>query len=158
MGDESQYGKVAGDVNTSFNSSYDEAGQKVDQGVAAAGVTPSSGKASSAQNDLIEDKLGKENESTSAGQHSATQRYTGDLQNIVAIGKGQEAKATAGLQDIAAASGRKASNDAIVEANKVSLPAAALGVAGSAAANNPQWTKNAYNSTKVGLSNAYNLC
>ncbi|MEZ9681901.1 hypothetical protein AB4306_18290 [Vibrio splendidus] len=154
MGDKSQYDKVSGNVNTSFNSSYDEAGKQVDRGLAAAGVNPASGKASGAQTNLIEDKLGKENQTTSAGQHNATQRYTGNMKNVVAIGKGQEAQATAGLQDISAASGRKASSDAIAEANKVSLPAAAVGLGASTLASNPEWTKNAYNVVKGGLSNA----
>ena len=154
MGDESQYDKVAGDINSSFNSSYDEAGRQVDRGLAAAGVNPASGKASGAQTNLIEDKLGKENQTTSAGQHNATQRYTGNMKNVVAIGKGQQAQATAGLQDISAASGRKASSDALYEANKVSLPAAAVGIGTSVMASNPEWTKNAYSAVKGGVNNA----
>ncbi|HDM8198742.1 TPA: hypothetical protein P0E36_004926 [Vibrio harveyi] len=154
MGSEDQYSKVAGDVNTSFNSSYDEAGHQVANGLSKAGVNPSSGKAASAQTNLLEDKLGQENQATSAGQHNATQRYTGNMKNVVAMGKGQQVEATRGLNDIAEASGRRAANKAITEANSVSIPAAIAGAGASALANNPKWTKNAYNAIKGGLNNA----
>lgn len=153
MGDESNYETVSGDVNKSFNSSYSKAGEDARKTLYSSGVNPASGKAVSVQNDLAEDQLARESQATSAGQHNATERYTGNLQNVVAMGKGQQTKSIGSLQDIASASGREASQAAFNRANEISYPAAAVGLGASAMAANPKWTKNAFSTVKGGLSN-----
>lgn len=153
MNDDSQYTKTAGNVNQSFNSSYSKAAEQTRLGLSSAGVNPASGKASAAQTELIEDGLGKENQATSAGQHNTTQRFTGNLQNVVAMGKGQEVRSMAGLNDIAAASGRAAENAARNKASELSIPAAAVGLGASVTAANPEWAKSAYSTIKGGFQN-----
>ncbi|HGY9574912.1 TPA: hypothetical protein ACOJPC_003120 [Vibrio fluvialis] len=146
MGDESNYQTVAGDVNTSFNSAFDQQRSNADKQLKAAGVDPSSGKASATQTGLIDAQMGAESQATSAGQADATRRYVGNLTNVVAMGKGQETQSLAGLQDIAAASGRRANQAAINKANEVSYPAVAAGIAASGLSSSEgrAWANNAY--------------
>ncbi|MCE7567529.1 hypothetical protein LZS85_15505 [Aliivibrio fischeri] len=129
MSDESNYEQVSGDVNTSFNSAYENQRQRARKQLSASGINPNSGKAATVQNDLTQDQLAKESQAAGAGQVDATRRYLGHMSNVMAMGKGQETRSIAGLNDIAAASGRKANQDAINKANEVSLPAAAVGAA-----------------------------
>ena len=148
MGDEVFYNKVADDTSLAFNKNFGEAQQQTDKNLAAAGVDPTSGKAASAQSELIESRLANENQATSQGQHDQTQAYTGSLANVAAMGRGQQTQAINSLQDVASASGQRARNDAINKANEVSPVGAALGVGASVAANNQDW----FNTDKKTLS------
>lgn len=139
MGEEPKYQKVAGDVGLNYQSNFQQARTATEKNMAAGGVDPTSGKASSAQNQLVQAQLTGENQAESQGQHDTTTAMTGHMANVVASGKGQEATAVNSLQDIAAASGTKASNEAYNKANELSVPGVALGVAGSVATANPEW-------------------
>ncbi|MEH0079992.1 hypothetical protein V6239_14685 [Vibrio alginolyticus] len=127
MGDEANYEKIAGAANTTSNSATSSAVNQTQKQLSASGFNPSSGKASSASNDIISGSNANEVQTTAQGQHNVTERFTGNLQNVVAMGRGQATQATAGLNDIAAASARKANQAAIDEANAVSIPAAVAG-------------------------------
>lgn len=148
MGDESNYDTVAGDVHNSFTSAFDQQRDNADRQLKAAGVDPSSGKAASTQNDLINTQMGAESQAVSAGQADTTRRYVGNLSNVVAMGKGQETQAVAGLQDIAAASGRRANQAAINKANQVSIPGALAGAAaaGLSSKEGREWAQNGLSS------------
>lgn len=131
MNSKDTYNKVAGDVNLNATVANDAATNRVEHSLNAAGVNPNSGKATGAEVGLSTSSMGNQNQVTAQGQHSATERYIGNQQNVVAMGQGQKTTATAGLQDIAQASGRKAINAANNEANRISIPAT---IAGGAAA------------------------
>lgn len=139
MGEEPKYKQVAGDVGLNYQSNFDKARSATEKNMAAGGVNPTSGKASSAQNELVQSQLTGENQAASQGQHDTTASHLGNMANVVASGRGQQTTAVNSLQDIATASGSKARNEAYNKANEVSVPGVALGVAGSAAAANPEW-------------------
>lgn len=139
MGKEPKYKKVASDVGLNYQSNFQNARSATEKNMAAGGVDPTSGKASSAQNELVQSQLTGENQAASQGQHDATTSRVGHMANVMASGRGQQATAVNSLQDIAAQSGTKARNEAYSKANEVSVPGVALGVAGSAAAANPEW-------------------
>lgn len=139
MGEEPKYKQVAGDVGLNYQSNFDKARSATEKNMAAGGVDPTSGKASSAQNELIQSQLTGENQAASQGQHDATTSRVGNMANVMASGRGQQATAVNSLQDITAQSGAKARAEAYSKANEVSVPGVALGVAGSAAAANPEW-------------------
>ncbi len=131
MGDEQNYDKITGAVNTTSNSATSTALKDVQKGLSSRGINPNTGKATSITNDIVTNGANKESQTAAQGNHSVTQRYTGNLQNVVAMGQGQKTTATAGLQDIAAASGREARNSAMASASEASIPAAAAGIAAS---------------------------
>ncbi len=131
MGSDQTYNKVAGDIHLGAKTANSNMSNQVQKGLNQSGINPNSGKAATIQNQIIDTGMGNENQTQGQGQFSATQRYVGNTQNVVGIGQGQKATATAGLQDIAQASGQKAINDARTEANKVSIPAAIAGTGAS---------------------------
>jgi len=141
MGEEPKYQQVAGDVGLNYQSNFQQARAATDKSMAAAGINPTSGKSATAQNELVQGQLTGENQAASQGQHDTTRAYTGNMQNVVAAGRGQQTQAVNSLQDIAASSGAKARNEAYNKANEVSIPGTALGVGASVAANNPEWFK-----------------
>lgn len=129
MGDEQNYDKITGAANTTSNSATSTALNDVQKGLSSRGINPNTGKATSITNDIVMSGANKESQTAAQGNHNVTQRYTGNLQNVVAMGQGQKTTATAGLQDIAAASGLEARNNAMIEASEASIPAAAAGIA-----------------------------
>lgn len=139
MGEEPKYKQVAGDVGLNYESNFGKARAATDKSMAAGGVNPTSGKSSSAQNELVQSQLTGENQATSQGQHDTTKAYLGNMTNVVASGRGQQTQAVNSLQDIATQSGNKAKSEAYNKANEVSIPGTALGVAGSVAVNNQEW-------------------
>lgn len=154
MGDEANYEKIAGAANTTSNSATSSAVNQTQKQLSASGFNPSSGKASSASNDIISGSNANEVQTTAQGQHNVTERFTGNLQNVVAMGRGQATQATAGLNDIAAASARKANQAAIDEANAVSIPAAFTG-AGASLLAGTDTGKEMLSSAGQGLSNYF---
>ncbi len=131
MGDEGNYEQIAGAANTTANSATAAAVDQTEKGLASRGINPNSGKATTAINDIVTNSANNESQTAAQGEHNVTERYTGNLQNVMAMGQGQKTTATAGLNDIAEASGRKARADAINEANAVSIPAAVVGTGAS---------------------------
>ncbi|PSW24499.1 hypothetical protein C9I94_10710 [Photobacterium swingsii] len=134
MNSKETYKGVEGDVNLNARSANDAVTAQVEKSMNAAGINPNSGKATGTINNISTTNMGNQDQVAGQGQHSATERYIGNQQNVVAMGQGQKTTATAGLQDIARASGRKATDSAIREANAVSIPAVAAGVGASALA------------------------
>lgn len=147
MGSEQTQKDVAGDVTTSYAKSFGEAGQEQERQLAAAGVDPSSGKARATRGSLADAQAKTTADATSKGQADATRAYTGNLANVVAMGKGQQTQAVHGLQDISRAAAQEAGQEALREASEVSIPAAVAGGAASYAANNPDKMKNLYQNT-----------
>ncbi len=154
MGDEANYEKIAGAANTTSNSATSSAVNQTQKQLSASGFNPSSGKASSASNDIISGSNANEVQTTAQGQHNVTERFTGNLQNVIAMGRGQATQATAGLNDIAAASARKANQAAIDEANAASIPAAVAG-AGASLLTGTDTGKEMLSSAGQGLSNYF---
>ena len=136
MGAESNYKGLAGTTNTGFNEAYSQAQQQTQKGLNQAGVDPTSGKTTAAMNALAQNQMQEEGQATAQGQHNATQRYTGNLSNVMGMGKGQEKQSVAGLQEISSAATERANQRAINKANEVSIPAAAVGAGASLAAAN----------------------
>lgn len=137
MGEEQTYKDIAGDVATGYQKSFGEAAQEQSKQLSAAGVDPSSGKARAASGSLADAQASQTADATSKAQHNVTQAYTGEMSNILAMGKGQETQAIAGLQDISSAANRKAAQDAVTKAGEASIPAAVAGAAGAYIANDP---------------------
>ncbi|EGQ8082178.1 hypothetical protein BC490_03435 [Vibrio parahaemolyticus] len=154
MGDEANYERIAGAANTTANSATSSAVNQTQKQLSASGFNPSSGKASSATSDIISGSNADEVQTAAQGQHNVTERFTGNLQNVVAMGRGQATQATAGLNDIAAASAHKANQAAINEANAVSIPAAVVG-AGTSLLTGTKEGKELLSSAKQGLSDYF---
>nr|WP_321458723.1 hypothetical protein [uncultured Vibrio sp.] len=131
MGDEKNYDKITEAANTTSNSATSTALNHVQKGLSSRGINPNTGKATSITSDIVTDGSNKESQTAAQGNHNVTQRYTGNLQNVVAMGQGQKTTATAGLQDIASASGLAARSNAMTKASEASIPAAAAGIAAS---------------------------
>lgn len=129
MGDEINYDKITGAANTTSNSAASDALKEVQKGLSSRSINPNSGKATSLTNDIITGASNRESQTAAQGNHNVTQRYVGNLQNVVSMGQGQKTVATAGLSDIATASGQTARNNAMIEASEASIPAAAAGIA-----------------------------
>ena len=138
LGSEQTYKDMAGDVNTSYQKSFTEAGDQQRKQLAAAGVDPSSGKSQAARVEMADAQAGGASDATSKAQHNVSQAYTGGLSNVVAMGKGQQTQATAGLQDISQASLNEASQDAILKSQEMSIPGAILGAGAAYTVNNPE--------------------
>ncbi|MGF1835124.1 hypothetical protein [Photobacterium sanguinicancri] len=131
MNSKDTYNQVSGDVNLNATVANDAASKRVEHSLNASGINPNSGKATGAGVGLSTSNMENQDQVAAQGQHSATERYIGNQQNVVAMGQGKKTTVTAGLQDIAQASGRKAINAANNEANRISIPAT---IAGGAAA------------------------
>lgn len=151
MGKEQTYKDVAGDVSTSYKSSFSDAGKQQDKSLAAAGFDPSSGKSQTARSDMADTEAKTMADATSKAQNNVTQAYTGQLGNVVAMGKGQETQSIQGLQDLSMAATQKANSDAITEANETSIPAAVAGAGASYVANTPNALKSAFAPSDMGL-------
>lgn len=129
MGDEQNYDKITGAVNTTSNSATSTALNHVQKGLSSRGINPNTGKATSITSDIVTDGSNKESQTAAQGNHNVTQRHVGSLQNVVAMGQGQKTTSIAGLQDIASASGLAARSNAMTKASEASIPAAAAGIA-----------------------------
>ncbi|HHP0484950.1 TPA: hypothetical protein ACRZ4F_001607 [Vibrio harveyi] len=154
MGDKANYEKIAGAANTTANAATSAAVGQTEKRLSATGVNPNSGKSATAVNDIVTDSGNNEIQTAAQGEHNVTQRYTGNLQNVMAMGQGEKTTATAGLNDIARASGVKARQNAINEANEVSIPAAAVGAGASLLAGS-ETGQNMLKDAKQGLSNYF---
>lgn len=154
MGDEANYENIAGAANTAANAATSAAVGQTEKRLAASGVNPNTGKSATATNDIVTNSGNNEIQTAAQGEHNVTQRYTGNLQNVMAMGQGEKTTATAGLNDIARASGQKARQDAINEANEVSIPAAVVGAGASLMAGS-ETGQNMLKDAKQGLSDYF---
>lgn len=108
-----QFNKVGGEVNQSYAHEFGKATDNLQTQMTAAGVDPSSGKFQTGLGDMTVNQ----GSATADGQNRAdttqSDRYVAGLENVVNMGQGKASSAEAGLGDVAALSGQKASRDAV---------------------------------------------
>lgn len=140
LNDDEKYAGIAGDTNLQYQQQFGKARQDAAQALSSQGVDPSSGKFKGVMDQLTQDQVAGQIDTTNRGQISQQDKFVGGLQDVTALGAGQKAEALAGFQSIANASGQKARQDAQTAlANQQAtqgLIGAGLGAAASYGANN----------------------
>jgi hypothetical protein len=84
----------------------------------SAGINPNSGLFKRELTKLDEKKKQAKSDMMNQAQVSQQNRYTGGLQNIVAMGQGQEAQTTSGLGDLASMANQRSRNDRSIDARE----------------------------------------
>nr|WP_210423814.1 hypothetical protein [Dickeya sp. CFBP 2040] len=128
LNDGQKYDKIAGDVNLGYQQEFGRVRRQAADGLAAAGVDPSSGKFQSALKDVATDQVAGTIDATNRAQTDQQNKYVAGLQDVQAMGSGQKAEALQGYQGIAAASQQKAISDA---QNSLSKQQASKGLVGT---------------------------
>ncbi|AFR03776.1 MULTISPECIES: hypothetical protein [Pectobacterium] len=134
LNDRQKYDDIAGDVNLGYQQQFGKARRQAADGLASAGVDPSSGKFQSTLNDVTTDQVAGTIDATNRSQTDQQNKHVAGLQDIQAMGAGQKAEALQGYQGIAAASQQKATSDAQNSLAKTQGAQALLGAVGGAAA------------------------
>ena len=112
LNDESRYQEIAGDTNLEYQQQFGKARQQAAQGLAAAGVDPSSGKFRGAMGSLTNDQVAGQIDTTTRAQTSQQDKYVAGQQDIQSMGSGQQSDALAGYSNIARSAAQKAAADA----------------------------------------------
>lgn len=140
LNDQSKYDNVAGSTNLQYQQQFGDARQKAAQQLTASGVDPSSGKFSGTMDNLVQNQVAGQIDTTNRAQTSQQDKYVAGLQDVTALGAGQKAEALSGFQSIANASGQRARQDAQTALSSQQatqgLVGAGLGAAASYGANN----------------------
>lgn len=129
LNDESNYTKVAGDAATQTSSAFGQARQKTADNLAASGIDPTSGKYQSTMKDLTNKQVSSQIDTVTKAQNDQSDKYVAGLQDVVAIGSGQEADALSGYSSLASSSAAKAASDAESAFNSHSALTNGLGTA-----------------------------
>ena len=114
LNNESNYEKVAGDAATQTSGAFGQARQKTADNLAASGIDPTSGKYQSTMKDLTNKQVSSQIDTVTKAQNDQSDKYVAGLQDVVAIGSGQEADALSGYSSLASSSAAKAQSDAPV--------------------------------------------
>lgn len=125
---EGEFDKLAGTAALGTAQSFGEARQGLADGMAAAGVDPSSGKYQEAMKELEADQALSQTDTTSRAQSSQQDRYVAGLKDVVSMGQGQKAEALSGYNSLASTSLNKAAVDA---QSKFNNKQAVMGLAGA---------------------------
>ncbi|MFJ5320293.1 hypothetical protein [Pectobacterium parvum] len=112
LNDQQKYDDIAGDVNLGYQQQFGQARRQAAEGLASAGVDPSSGKFQSTLKDVATDQVTGTIDATNRSQTDQQNKHVAGLQDVQAMGAGQKAEAMQGYQGIAAASQQKAISDA----------------------------------------------
>ncbi len=112
LNNESRYQDIAGDTNLEYQQQFGKARQQAAQGLAAAGVDPSSGKFRGAMDNLTADQVAGQIDTTTRAQTTQQDRYVAGQQDVQAMGSGQQADALAGYSNLARTAAQKAQSDA----------------------------------------------
>lgn len=134
LNDAGEYDKIAGETNLQYQQAFGNAREQSAQALTSQGVDPSSGKFQGAMDDLTQDQVAGQIDTTNRAQISQQDKYIAGLQDVAALGAGQKAEALAGFQSIASASGQKAQQDAIRSQQENQATAGLVGTALGAAA------------------------
>lgn len=129
LNNESNYTKVAGDAATQTSGAFGQARQKTADNLAASGIDPTSGKYQSTMKDLTNKQVSSQIDTVTKAQNDQSDKYVAGLQDVVAIGSGQEADALSGYSSLASSSAAKAQSDAESAFNSHSASASGLGTA-----------------------------
>ncbi len=130
---EGEFDKLAGTAALGTAQSFGEARQGLADGMAAAGVDPSSGKYQEAMKELEADQALSQTDTTSRAQSSQQDRYVAGLKDVVSMGQGQKAEALAGYNSLASTSLNKAAVDAQSKFNNKQAVMGLVGALGGAA-------------------------
>lgn len=130
---------ASGVAGSSTAVAFDNARKESADGLASAGINPSSGKFQSTMSKLSDYQGASSSENMAMAENSIDDQYVGGLQNVSAIGRGQSTTAQAGLGDLARSAANKAEGDAASSFNKTASTANAVGTAAGLAAY--QWGK-----------------
>lgn len=129
LNNESNYGKLAGDAATQTTSAFNQSQNKLAAGLAAGGVDPSSGKYQATLGDVARSQTASQLDTTTKAQNDQQNKYTAGLQDVVALGAGQQGEALSGYASLANASGNKAISDAQSDFNNHASTLSSLGQA-----------------------------
>lgn len=125
---EGEFDKLVGTAALGTAQSFGEARQGLADGMAAAGVDPSSGKYQEAMKELETDQALSQTDTANRAQSSQQDRYVAGLKDVVSMGQGQKAEALAGYNSLASTSLNKAAVDA---QSKFNNKQAVMGLAGA---------------------------
>ncbi|WP_437216715.1 hypothetical protein [Pectobacterium sp. LFLA-215] len=112
LNDQQKYDGIAGDVNLGYQQAFGQVRRQAADGLASAGVDPSSGKFQGGLKDIATDQVTGTIDATNRSQTDQQNKHIAGLQDVQAMGAGQKAEAMQGYQGIAAASQQKAISDA----------------------------------------------
>lgn len=129
LNNESNYTKVAGDAATQTSGAFGQVRQKTADNLAASGIDPTSGKYQSTMKDLTNKQVSSQIDTVTKAQNDQSDKYVAGLQDVVAIGSGQEADALSGYSSLASSSAAKAASDAESAFNSHSALTNGLGTA-----------------------------
>ncbi|WP_145517428.1 hypothetical protein [Yersinia mollaretii] len=107
-----QYSARAGTVNLGYQQAFGAGRQQTATALAAGGVDPSSGRFQGALRDVQRDQIAGQMDTTNRAQVAQQDKYTAGLQDVMAMGAGQQADALSGYRNIASHSLSKATEDA----------------------------------------------
>ncbi|VFB10098.1 Uncharacterised protein [Aeromonas salmonicida] len=130
---EEEFDKLAGTAALGTAQSFGEARQGLADGMAAAGVDPSSGKYQEAMKELEADQALSQTDTANRAQSSQQDRYVAGLKDVVSMGQGQKAEALAGYNSLASTSLNKAAMDAQSKFNNKQAVMGLVGALGGAA-------------------------
>jgi hypothetical protein len=112
MNTESSYNQVSGLAALPIEATFSNAVEGAADSMTSAGINPNSGTFKANMDKLDTAKRSAKVDSMTQAQIGQQNRYLTGLQNIVAMGTGQETTATAGLADVASMSANSAYNQA----------------------------------------------
>ena len=129
LNNESNYDNVAGDAATQTSSAFGQARNDAATTMASQGIDPTSGKYQSTMKDLTNKQVSSQIDTVTKAQNDQSDKYVAGLQDVVAIGSGQEADALSGYSSLASSSAAKAASDAESAFNSHSALTNGLGTA-----------------------------
>ncbi|MFJ5346701.1 hypothetical protein ACS91J_13190 [Pectobacterium carotovorum] len=132
LNDQQKYDGIAGDVNLGYQQQFSQVRRQAADGLASAGVDPSSGKFQGGLKDIATDQVTGTIDATNRSQTDQQNKYVAGLQDVQAMGAGQKAEAMQGYQGIAAASQQKAISDAQSTLSKQQASKGLVGTIGGA--------------------------
>ncbi|UYA60198.1 hypothetical protein NAL19_2044 [Pectobacterium sp. F1-1] len=132
LNDQQKYDGIAGDVNLGYQQEFGKARRQAADGLASAGVDPSSGKFQSTLKDVATDQVAGTIDATNRSQTDQQNKYVAGLHDVQAMGAGQKAEAMQGYQGIATASQQKAISDAQSSLSKQQATKGLVGAVGGA--------------------------
>lgn len=129
LNSEQNYAEVAGDAATQTSSAFGQAREQAATTMASQGIDPTSGKYQSTMKDLTNKQVSSQIDTVTKAQNDQSDKYVAGLQDVVAIGSGQEADALSGYSSLASSSAAKAASDAESAFNSHSALTNGLGTA-----------------------------
>ena len=132
LNSEQKYNDLAGDTNLAYQQAFTQARSNTADSLASAGVDPTSGKYKAPMDDLTEQQIGKQIDTTNRVQTDQANKYVAGLQDVVSMGAGQKAEALSGYSSIATNAQKQAISDASTAQSNASATAGAVGAVGGA--------------------------